>query len=689
MRKFNNFISWHKLIDLPLLGASLTWTNNQVQSIRSRIDRLLISVSWECMFPNVIQQSLARPCSDHNPIALCCEGVKHGPPPFHCEYYWISHPNFVSIVRDLWSSFTVSGSVGFVFCKKLQILKIKLKEWIKTEFGDIDRRLEELEAVFMDLDVEENENNGLSEEQWEERFKARQEYCKLTINKAEKLRSRSRVTHIKDFVNNTKYFHMISNDKRRRSYIGSIKVNGTLTSDESEIKNGIVFFFQNIFQSQNSRNVTMEDLNLKKDTLEEIKDLRPISLVHGAYKIVSKILAERFKKCLPDIISSNQTTFVSRQILDDVLIANELINSRIRSGKPGILCKIDFEKAFDHVNWDFLDEIFSLMGFGAKWRGWIRIYADVEQVKNLRLVLLSFELLTCLKINFAKIQLYGVSFDGDLSVFSSIIGCYNGVLPTTYLGLPLGDRSGGIERFISKLARWKKVLLSKAGKITLVNSVLSRLPVYFMSLFEMPSSVVKKLDKIMRNFLWHDNKDKRKIHPVKWVVLSRRKKCGGLGIKNLQKFNQALLSKWSWRYAVEENALWKSITTEKYGVGEVFWVTKMPKCSYGTSVWKSIMKCNSIFTRYVKFKVNNGSRTRFWIDNWLYDHPIKTCYPNLFAITRGKGLTVAEMSVVSGNIISWNFKLPNIINAAARVELNLFTTDLASFNFEQNIEDEL
>lgn len=105
----------------------------------------------------------------------------------------------------------------------------------------------------------------------------------------------------------------------------------------------------------------------KKDTVEEIKDLRPISLVHGVYKIVSKVLAERFKTALHSIISSKK-----RQIFDGVLVANELIDSRIRSGKPGLFCKIDFEKAFDHVNWDFLDEILEKMGFGTKWRSWVK-----------------------------------------------------------------------------------------------------------------------------------------------------------------------------------------------------------------------------------------------------------------------------------------------------------------------------
>jgi hypothetical protein len=121
-----------------------------------------------------------------------------------------------------------------------------------------------------------------------------------------------------------------------------------------------------------SLNATFVVLIPKKAGAIEVKDFRPISLVGSMYKIISKVLANRLKGVLGGLLSQSQNAFIQgRQILDSVLIASECVDNRLRDGTPGILCKLDLEKAYDHVNWDFLLALLHRCGFPETWRKWI------------------------------------------------------------------------------------------------------------------------------------------------------------------------------------------------------------------------------------------------------------------------------------------------------------------------------
>ena len=143
------------------------------------------------------------------------------------------------------------------------------------------------------------------------------------------------------------------------------------------------FHWHSVFKR--SLNALFLTLIPNKGNAVNIKDFRPISLVGSVYKLLSKVLANRLRAVLDNLISENQNSFVGgRQILDSVLIANECLDSRLKSWIPGVVCKLDIEKVYDHVNWEALFYLLDRMGFGLKWRGWIK--ACVTSVRFLVLV---------------------------------------------------------------------------------------------------------------------------------------------------------------------------------------------------------------------------------------------------------------------------------------------------------------
>jgi hypothetical protein len=175
----------------------------------------------------------------------------------------------------------------------------------------------------------------------------------------------------------------------------------------------------------------------------------------------------------------------------------------------------------------------------------------------------------------------------------------------------------------------------------LINSVLTSQPLYYMSAFVLPKWVIARLDKIRRCFLWHGHKEtlgqSRPIHLANWSVVTRSKEMEGLGIRDLEKMNSALMLKWMWQWISSSHNWWKEAT---YTFGEHIRPWEMSNTS---RFWSSLRALAPIFQSSLQFTIGQGTTIHFWLDNWIQG-PLQSRYPSLHSSTRFGDASVADLN---------------------------------------------
>ncbi|GJY86913.1 RNA-directed DNA polymerase, eukaryota [Tanacetum coccineum] len=292
-----------------------------------------------------------------------------------------------------------------------------------------------------------------------------------------------------------------------------------------------------------------------------VKDFWPISIIGSIYKIIAKILSNRLSVVMPDLISEVQTAFISNpQILDGPFILNEHISWCKYKKIKAMIFKVDFEKAFDSVR---VKEACLFKGIAINKSLMIShlFYADdevfvgewdISNIKTIVNVLNCFFMASGLKINLLKSKLSGIDIrKADSDLVASMVGCSTSSFPFHYLGVKVGASMSRIsswkeiiDKISSRLSKWKSKILSIGGRLTLLKSVLTALPLYYISLYKAPDAVRKKLEAIRRNFFIGADKSDRKMVWVRWDITLASKNNGGLGISSFYATNRALLFKW-------------------------------------------------------------------------------------------------------------------------------------------------
>jgi hypothetical protein len=119
-------------------------------------------------------------------------------------------------------------------------------------------------------------------------------------------------------------------------------------------------------------NATFLMLIPKEERVTHPKQFCPISLCNVIYKIITKVISLRLKPVLPFIISKEQSGYVEgHQIMDNVILAHEVIHSLKSTRTPGMLIKLDLSKYFDRISWQYMCSLLEAFGFDKAWIDWI------------------------------------------------------------------------------------------------------------------------------------------------------------------------------------------------------------------------------------------------------------------------------------------------------------------------------
>ncbi|RVW25910.1 putative mitochondrial protein [Vitis vinifera] len=498
------------------------------------------------------------------------------------ENMWLLHPEFKEKFRDWWQECTVEGWEGHKFMRKLKFIKSKLKEWNIVAFGDLRERKKHILSDLGRIDRIEQEGN-LNLDLVSERTLGRKELENL-----------------------------VATGRRSKKFIKSlISEKGETLNNIEIISEEIVNFFRNLYSKP-------EVFQLNKE-----KAPGPDGFTIAVYQECWDVIKEDLMRVFFEFHTKGETN------LDAILIANEVVDEKRRSGEEGVVFKIDFEKAYDHVDWGFLDHVLQRKGFSQKWRSWMRGCLSSSSFA----ILVNGNAKGWVKASRGLRQgdplspfLFTLVADvlSRLMIRAEETGITEGFLVgrdrTRVSLLQFADDTIFFSKASLDLLQNLKIILLVFGQSIRVAFVLFR-PSFGREpkdnrLLGSNVSIASKIEKMQRDFLWSGAGEGKKDHLIRWEVVSRPKEMGGLGFGKTSMRNIALLGKWLWRFPRERSGLWHKVIASIYGTHPNGWDANTVVRWSHRCPWKPIAQVFQEFFPFVRLVVGNGERIRFWEDLW-------------------------------------------------------------------------
>jgi hypothetical protein len=266
-------------------------------------------------------------------------------------------------------------------------------------------------------------------------------------------------------------------------------------------------------------------------------------------------------------------------------------------------------------------------------------------------------------------------------------GCKVGSMPFTYLGLPLGTTKPTIQDFFPLLNKIEKRLcgvgkfLSYHGRLILINSVFTALPIFYMCCLKIPPQVIKQINVFRKHCLWSKGDiNRRGSCLVAWETTCKPKDEGGLGIIDIKNQNSALLLKFLDKFYHKDDTPWVDLTWSKLYSNHQ--TPPQARSPVGSFWWKDIINLFEDFQALSSSKPNKGDTILFWsLTLSDQNQSLKDLFPQLYSFTKK---AKCSLQFFTEHDASRLFNLPLSQQAAAQLEEVMNLLEQAEIDDELN-----
>ncbi|XP_074278280.1 uncharacterized protein LOC141601872 [Silene latifolia] len=399
MQHFQECVSLCNMEDVQATGALFTWSNKQepADRIYSRLDRVMGNQKWMCQYADYVAHFHPEGIFYHCPCTVVNRRVEFGGRrSFKYFNMWGMSEHFIECVESSWKQ-RYEGTKMFRVVKKLKNLKPVLKRLNKECFSDIENNTNLTSILLEQLQKELVDKPGDMELMHRE-MDVTHELRELMVARDSFLVQKAKIQWSLEGDINTAYFHnsikkrvmlnkvLAIEDKNGHLYTEGDQIqaaflcgksctqehcdilNAPVTAEE-EVCAAVIIFFE-IGKLLQQLNATIITLIPKVDRPSSVTHFRPISCCNVLYKTISKLMCNRMAKVLPEVISRNQGPFIEgRSILENILICQDLVRLYNRENmSPGCMFKLDLPKAYDTIEWKFLDQMLDALCFPKTFR---------------------------------------------------------------------------------------------------------------------------------------------------------------------------------------------------------------------------------------------------------------------------------------------------------------------------------